>query len=179
MSRTAVGTLTIVNFWVPSITPGFHLLIAFACLSISLNILATAFITTKLLRQRRYISAAGISSLGSASNSSYAFVSAVLVESAAIYTIFGIIYLPFQALGSPLQDPFSILFRMMSFIGPALIQHRLAQNSAYTPSVPETPVVFIPQSRIETSVSFSIQMAPIPDPHTLSMDRTKPDDNIA
>jgi hypothetical protein len=169
--KTAIGIADIAFWLILSESSNYR--IAFVCLSISINILATTLLAVKLIRQQRRMSAACILLSGSRSNSIYTSVSTVFIESAALYTIFGIIYLPFQAITSPLEDPFSLLFRMMSFIGPALIQLRLAQNSAYSRSATElkTPIVFIPQSQIERTTSGP--MATIPDLQTTSADESK------
>jgi hypothetical protein len=62
----------------------------------------------------------------------YTSLTSIFVESAAIYTICGALYLPFVEVDSALVDPFALLVRVLSFMGPALIQLRIAEGTAYT-----------------------------------------------
>ena len=77
---------------------GAKLLIAYYAQSVGLNLVATVAISTKLLMARRLLRQAsqGIST-------SYISISAILIESAFLYTACGVVFLvPFG-----LQDPFT------------------------------------------------------------------------
>jgi hypothetical protein len=99
-------------------------------LSIGLNIIATGLIAFKLLQHRRLLIAAGVNSEGRLMV--YAPISAILIESAAFYSVSGIIFIPFQAIDSPYVTPVSILFTSASFLSPALIQLRISKGLAYS-----------------------------------------------
>jgi hypothetical protein len=109
-------------------------------LSIGLNILATAFIGGTLLRQRRYMQSMRQPMSTAPPLSLYGSITAIFVESAALYTGCGLLYFPFQLLHSPYVDPFSLLFRISVILGPALIQLRVAEGVAHigTPALSST-----------------------------------------
>jgi hypothetical protein len=96
-------------------------------LSIALNVIATGLIAFKLFQHRRFLVAAGVTS-----ESRLAPISAILIESAAFYSVAGLIFIPFQLIDSPYVTPVSMLFTSASFLSPALIQLRISQGVAYT-----------------------------------------------
>jgi hypothetical protein len=96
-------------------------------LSIGFNIVASGLIAYRLLHHRRSLRLAGLNPL---SNRTYSTLTTIFVESAALYTICGALYLPFAQADSALIDPFALLTRCMSFLGPALIQLRIAEGTA-------------------------------------------------
>jgi hypothetical protein len=95
-------------------------------LSIAVNLIASGLIAGRLLMFRRELTALGVSPSGL-----YTSLSAIFVESALLYTLCGALYLPFAEADSALVDPFAMLVRSLSFLGPALIQLRIADGTAY------------------------------------------------
>ena len=76
---------------------------AFWSLTVSLNVIATLLIAGRLLYHQHKIRILKQSS-------QYTGVAAILVESAALYSISGLIYIPLFARNLPLQFPFAALF---------------------------------------------------------------------
>ncbi|KAI0324257.1 hypothetical protein GY45DRAFT_1349503 [Cubamyces sp. BRFM 1775] len=81
-----------------------HFQTSFYCLTISLNILCTLLIAGKLWMQHRRVQA-----LRAAGAWSYTMVIAIIVESAALYSLCGIIYIPLIVRSLPLQFPITAL----------------------------------------------------------------------
>ena len=79
--------------------------IAFWSISVSLNVISTLLIAGQLLWHQRALRRLGIQD-----NGQYTGVVAVLAESAALYSICGLIYIPLFARNMTLQYPFSPLF---------------------------------------------------------------------
>ncbi len=82
-----------------------HIQTAFFCLSVSLNVLCTLFITWRLLHQQRLAKQLG----STGSSKTYTPIVIIVAESAALYSIFGIINVPLGVLQSPVQFPFNSL----------------------------------------------------------------------
>ena len=77
---------------------------AFWSLTVSLNILCTVLIASRLWYQHLRVRG-----LGASAESLYASVIAVTVESAALYSLCGVIYIPLVVRKDTLQYPFSAL----------------------------------------------------------------------
>lgn len=104
----------------------------FIALSISLNLTATALISLRLLYTRHQARQAGLTE----HSGTYTSLVGVLIESAAIYTGAGVLFLPFLVdvkLAALSQAP-STVFIVAAFIAPALIQLRIAKGTAYSRS---------------------------------------------
>lgn len=71
-------------------------------MSLSLNIIVTILIVTRLLLYRARISRV----MGKAHGAQYASLAAMIVESAAIYSSFSIMFLAPFAVGSPISQLF-------------------------------------------------------------------------
>lgn len=82
---------------------------AFYSLSVSLNILCTIFIAARLWAQHR-----NIKQFRAASSWSYSSVIAIVVESAALYSICGIIYVPLVVRALPQQFPVTAVIGSLS-----------------------------------------------------------------
>ncbi|KAJ7506555.1 hypothetical protein B0H11DRAFT_1971772 [Mycena galericulata] len=95
---------------------------AFWSLSVALNVILTCLISYKLLRQHRRVRSLQLTEAGDR----YTHIVAILVESAALYSICGLIYIPLFALNIPLQYPFSALLGSAAGIAPNLIIFRIA-----------------------------------------------------
>jgi hypothetical protein len=98
-------------------------------LSIVFNALATGLVAGRLLWHRRSLRRAGV--VPAVPTRIYTDLTSIFIESAGLYTICGVVYLPFVKADSPLVDPFALLVRMLSFLGPAMIQLRIAEGTAY------------------------------------------------
>jgi hypothetical protein len=106
-----------------------QLIIASVCISVSINVLATSFIASTLLRQRRLVTRIHQEIVSSTpSLALYSSITAIFVESAALYTVMGLVFLPFLFTGSAYSDPVAVLFQMSVLFGPALIQLRVAKG---------------------------------------------------
>jgi hypothetical protein len=105
-----------------------HFYTPFLSLSAALNIMATGLIAFQLLRQRRRMLALGVPS---PEMNVYTSVSAMLIESAAFYTIATVVYIPFRVLGSAVFVPLSSIEAAASILSPALIQLRVARGVMY------------------------------------------------
>lgn len=78
---------------------GAALLIAYYAVSVSLNFIATVAISVKLWIARRRLR-----SLSTGISNSYVSISAILIESAFLYTICGIVFLVPFGLADPFQN---------------------------------------------------------------------------
>lgn len=105
---------------------------AFFCLSISLNVVCTLLIAGRLLLQQR--ASKHLGSTGSSLARTYTYIIIVIVESAALYSIFGLIYIPLMVLQAPIQFPFSSLIGTLTLIAPNLIILRIALKSPAYPT---------------------------------------------
>jgi hypothetical protein len=119
--------------------------------SVTFNVLTTSAIATKMLRQRKRLINAGVSR--SQASQTYISLSSIFIESAAIYTLTGIVATYFLATSSEISQPFTTLFESISFLNPALIQLRLVQResneltSKDMSSLPSLPSTLVPPSR--------------------------------
>ena len=85
--------------------------ITYLSLSVSLSVISTLLIARQLLRHRRALRQIGISDGGF-----YTRVLVIFVESAALYSICGLIYIPIFATNHNLLDPLSILWSSTAVI---------------------------------------------------------------
>ncbi|KAJ6598437.1 hypothetical protein DFH09DRAFT_1356681 [Mycena vulgaris] len=95
--------------------------------SVALNVIVTLLISIKLLRHHRRLKALQITRAGR----SYPDIVALLVESAALYSICGLIYIPLFAINTPLQYPFSALLASAAGIALNLIIFRIAIGAEF------------------------------------------------
>ena len=135
-------------------------------ITVCLNIVLTGLLCGRLLQVSKHVS----SSLGEESAKVYTSAAAILVESSALYTISGIMYLVPYALGVPLADLFGQLWTKMSVsylqvsskyilihinvsfskvISPLLIILRVVRGRAWTADITvtsKTPLAFATHS---------------------------------
>lgn len=106
---------------------GAKLLIAYYAQSVGLNLVATVAISTKLLMARRLLRQAsqGIST-------SYISISAILIESAFLYTACGVVFLVPFGLQDPFQNIMLPTLAQVESIAPLLIIMRVAQGQAWS-----------------------------------------------
>jgi hypothetical protein len=82
---------------------------AFWSISVSLNVVSTLLIAGQLIWHQRTLRQAGFRH-----GNQYMTIAAILAESAALYSIAGLIYIPLFARDLTLQYPFSALFNSMA-----------------------------------------------------------------
>ncbi|KAF8641523.1 hypothetical protein AX16_009901 [Volvariella volvacea WC 439] len=102
--------------------------IAYWSLSISLNIILTLAISGRLLYVQNRIKRA----LGVEHSQMYTSIASMLVESAALYTIWGLVFLICYARNTPFQNIVLPPLGQVQGIAPVLILLRVAQGRAWT-----------------------------------------------
>jgi len=108
--------------------------IAYWSLSISLNIILTLLISGRLLFVRHRIE----TSLGTHHAQMYSSLVALLVESAALYSVTGLIFIISYARNSPFQNLVLPALGQIQGIAPVLILLRVAQGRAWSQPVLNT-----------------------------------------
>ncbi|KAJ7705444.1 hypothetical protein B0H17DRAFT_856570, partial [Mycena rosella] len=117
--HATLGQVTVINFGTP-----------FWSLSVTTNVLSTMLIAGRLLYRRRTMQATPKNQgYGGRSNTS---TSAIFAESAALYAVAALIYIPLFARNLALQYPFSALLGAVVSIAPTLIILRMAGGHAVT-----------------------------------------------
>ncbi|THG98850.1 hypothetical protein EW026_g3416 [Hermanssonia centrifuga] len=111
------GQATVINFGTP-----------FWSLSVATNVIATALIAGRLLSLRRAITRLDGRDRIMLRDNTSALV--ICVESAALYAICAVIYIPLFAINTPIQYPFSALLGGVVSISPTLIMLRMASGIA-------------------------------------------------
>ncbi|KAF9463671.1 hypothetical protein BDZ94DRAFT_1163508 [Collybia nuda] len=109
-------------------TISFQLALSYWSISIAFNVLVTILISVRLLIMRsrsKHIQ-------GPDSSSPYITVSAMLVESAFIYSSTGLAFLISYAINSPVQNLFLPLLGQVQSIAPLLIILRVAEGTAWS-----------------------------------------------
>jgi len=118
---------------------------AYYVITVSLNIVLTILICSRLMRVSKRVASA----LGRGCAEVYISTAAVLVESSALYSAFGIMYLIPFALEAPIADLFGQLWTKLSVICPLLIIVRVVTGRAWMPDATvtsRTPVAFATHS---------------------------------
>lgn len=100
--RLALGMAGLIISAGSSVFSYVTLTLAYYIMSVSLNVIVTISIAALLLLFRRRMSQA----LGPGHKSSYASMAAMLVESAALYSVFGILFMVPFGLNYPLRNVF-------------------------------------------------------------------------
>ncbi|KAI9060762.1 hypothetical protein FKP32DRAFT_1013146 [Trametes sanguinea] len=133
MGAVATGVILLLDTAKPTATlvaaDVIHFQTAFYCMSISLNIFTTLLIAGRLWYQQRQMKA--LTAVPSA-RWDYTSVIAIFVESAALYSICGIVYIPLVVRQLPLQYPITALIGAFTAIAPSLIILRIALGTAVT-----------------------------------------------
>jgi len=123
----AIMSSTDLTFWgVKSV----QFSIAYWSLSISLNIILTLAIACRIWLVRRRTR----QSLGFQHSGQYVSVSAMLVESAALYATWGLVFLICYARNTPMQNILLPPLGQVQGIAPVLILFRVAQGRAWSES---------------------------------------------
>ncbi|KZV68536.1 hypothetical protein PENSPDRAFT_609927 [Peniophora sp. CONT] len=120
ISTTSPYIAQIVNWTIP-----------FLSLSLAINILVTLFIVSRLLFHRHRIASA----LGNRYGTQYTSIAAMIVESAAIYSAFSLLFLVPFGLNSPISEIFLQSLGQVQISATFLIIFRVAQGKAWSSSV--------------------------------------------
>ncbi|KAF8128940.1 hypothetical protein EV363DRAFT_1451422 [Boletus edulis] len=134
-------------------TPPVSYTLAYGISSLILNLTATGFIAGRLLAYRRRV----VSSLGRAQGQHYVSIAAVVVESAAVYTVFLIVVIVAYAIGSPATNMLQQVIVQVQSITSLLIILRVARGEGWH-SATETELASAVVS------SWDTQVGPHPDP---------------
>ncbi|OSX62058.1 hypothetical protein POSPLADRAFT_1056650 [Postia placenta MAD-698-R-SB12] len=124
------GQASIINFGTP-----------FWSLSVATNVCATVLIVSRLLYHHGALRRSTTRN-PALSGTSPAVI--MFVESAALYAVCGIIYIPLFAVDTPVQYPFSALLGGVVSIAPTLIMARVAKGTALTKEWSDIPLVDMP-----------------------------------
>ncbi|KAH7914554.1 hypothetical protein BJ138DRAFT_1143693 [Hygrophoropsis aurantiaca] len=95
--------------------------------SVALNILASLLIAIRLLVYRRLL----VQSIGPQHGKPYTTYIAMTVESAALYSVFGIIVLVTFALNNQLENAFLPILGIIQVLAPAIIISRIANGTSF------------------------------------------------
>ncbi|KAL7278323.1 LOW QUALITY PROTEIN: hypothetical protein ACG7TL_008299 [Trametes sanguinea] len=135
-----------------------HFQTAFYCLSISLNILTTLLIAGRLWYQHRQVK----SLRAPTAHWDYTSVIAIVIESAALYSICGIIYIPLVVRQLPLQFPITALIGSFTSIAPSLIILRVALGTAVTQETSTKASMIFRLTKLRSDVTASTAVASTP-----------------
>lgn len=108
-------------------------------MSIALNVIATSLIAGRLLHRSKEVQTLGIAD--SDARRQYLSVLAVFVESGALYTISGVVFVPMYAINHRLSNIFAVLFAASASIAPMLILLRTSLGTAYSHSFRATHIL--------------------------------------
>ncbi|KAJ7662324.1 hypothetical protein B0H17DRAFT_953220 [Mycena rosella] len=107
---------------------GLQFGIAYWSLSLGLNVILSLSIATRILMIRRSM----LRLIGPAHSTQYVSIVAMLVESAAIYAVWGVFFLICFARNTPLQNILVGMLGQVQGIAPVLIVFRVAQGQAWS-----------------------------------------------
>ncbi|KAF8055310.1 hypothetical protein FPV67DRAFT_1789038 [Lyophyllum atratum] len=113
------------NLWASS---SINFVLPYFCTSLALNIVSTIVIVTRLLWFRRRTS----NMLGKAHGTQYTSIAAMVVESAAVYSVSSLCFLVPFIVNHPIQNVFLGLLSPAQVIAPLLIILRVAQGRAWS-----------------------------------------------
>ncbi|EJC99624.1 uncharacterized protein FOMMEDRAFT_93135 [Fomitiporia mediterranea MF3/22] len=113
------------NLWIHSEIP---IVVPYWSLSIALNIVITLAIAYRMLKSRRTV----IQTLGQEHSKIYTSVTSMLIESAALYSVTGIVYIVCYARNSTIQNAVLPIMDQVVCIAPELIVMRVALGRAWS-----------------------------------------------
>ncbi|KIM78670.1 hypothetical protein PILCRDRAFT_824109 [Piloderma croceum F 1598] len=102
--------------------------IPYFCLSVALTIISTLLITVRLMAGRRVVQKV----LGTSHSTPYVSVAAMIIESAAIYSIVGIFFIAFLITKNPGQNVLNPMIGQAMCISPNLIIARVAAGQSFS-----------------------------------------------
>ncbi|KAH9478938.1 hypothetical protein JR316_0009401 [Psilocybe cubensis] len=125
---TGILWLTQISATSPWVAGSINFTAPYFWLSLALNMTMTIAICARLLVFRRRM----VKVLGGRHGSHYTSIAAMLVESAAIYSVFSLCFLVPFALNHPIQNTFIQMLGEVQIIAPLLITYRVAYGKAWT-----------------------------------------------
>ncbi|TFK49734.1 hypothetical protein OE88DRAFT_1662365 [Heliocybe sulcata] len=108
--------------------------LAYLCISVSLNIVYTFLVVGRLLAMRSQIRAV----LGDEHSKTYTSIAAMIVESASMYTVLGILFIAAFAKGSNITNLIFLSISHVQGIAQLLIIRRVATGRAYSEDITGT-----------------------------------------
>ncbi|KAI9060761.1 hypothetical protein FKP32DRAFT_1577299 [Trametes sanguinea] len=169
ISAVATGIALLVNTAKPAASlvqaDIIHFQTAFYCLSISLNIITTLLIAGRLWYQHRQVKSLRAPS----AHWDYTSIIAIVVESAALYSICGIIYIPLVVRQLPLQFPITALIGSFTSIAPSLIILRVALGTAVTQETSTKASMIFRLTKLRSDATASTAVASTPGQTTSGM----------
>ncbi|KAH9841029.1 uncharacterized protein C8Q71DRAFT_742789 [Rhodofomes roseus] len=128
LASIGTGLVVITKISSSSLFAVVNISIAYYVMSISLNILVTILIASRLLvwryRMKRH--------MGSHHTAMYTNVIAIVIESAALYSIFAILFIISFGVGSPVGDLFLQVVNQIQTVSSFLIIYRVATGRAWS-----------------------------------------------
>ncbi|KAI0684496.1 hypothetical protein BC835DRAFT_1293101 [Cytidiella melzeri] len=125
--------------------------IPFFALSLSLNIILTIAIVLRLLAFRRH----AVSALGISHGSQYTGIAAMVVESAAIFSVFSLLFLVPFALNHPLNEVFFQPLSGVQIVATLLIMFRVAQGKSWNENTMQQNASALRFGSFQTGMSTS------------------------
>ncbi|KAK2461395.1 hypothetical protein APHAL10511_005858 [Amanita phalloides] len=155
LSSFALGTIWILQSSQPGLSLYSSAPIAFGTAyyvtSLSVNILVTLLITLRLLLHRQAV----LESLPPEHADHYISVATIVVESAALYSVFALAFIISYAINNPINQIFMSLGSSCQQIAGYLIIIRMAKGRAWSPTTLSRTFITEPQL---TTVQFSVPM---------------------
>ncbi|PPR06694.1 hypothetical protein CVT24_013027 [Panaeolus cyanescens] len=135
LATFAMGMVTLIEavspnqtLWVPISVPFAR---AYYSLTVAFTIVITGLMVTRILLTRRaFIKATGHKGHGA----EYVSIAAMIIESSALYTIWGIIFLGLYIADHPVQYVFLSSLSEVQIIAPLLIMYRVSMGKAWGPN---------------------------------------------
>ncbi|OAX42280.1 hypothetical protein K503DRAFT_710954 [Rhizopogon vinicolor AM-OR11-026] len=151
-----VGTVVVGLLWIVIVTRpqrnigwmSLEFLFPYLCIVLATTIFVSLLTVLRLLYHRHKISRI----LGTGHGEIYASFAAIVVESAAVYSIFSFIYLIPFAIHNPLADALSQMLGQAQVIASLLIIFRVSEGKGWTRRAPST----------DSTMASSIRMRPMP-----------------
>jgi len=131
LANVVMAILTLVSSSKGAVYTSINFQLAYLSISFSTNFIYTLLVAGRLLFMRRQIKAA----LGEEHSKFYTSVAAMIVESSALYSAFGVIYVVTFALHNNVENLIFLWIIHVQAIAQLLIILRVAQGRAYTRDV--------------------------------------------
>ncbi|PPQ71932.1 hypothetical protein CVT24_007906 [Panaeolus cyanescens] len=139
LATFAMGLVTLVESLLPNQSLWSAISVKFAmsyyAMTVAYTVLITALMVTRILVARRsFIKATGQKKHGG----QYLSIVAMIIESSALYTVWGIIFLGLYIVNHPIQYVFLGTLSEVQIIAPLLIMYRVAIGKAWTAKTTQT-----------------------------------------
>jgi len=171
LANIAIGIVMLIGTWQSALFSGITFTIPDFSISVAINVLVTLLIVGRLLVTRRQIKAA----LGPEHSKIFTSIAAMLIESAALFSVTGLIFIVAFARQSKVQDLILPSLGLVQGIAPMLIILRVAQGRAWSNEL-SSAIEFASQSQrsAPTSTTFSSRDGPHLDESCFSLHLSTP-----